>query len=188
MADERIIKRRLELRVKVFRARLNYLAIGLLTLVNVVLMLIGADMEMPFYMSIPYFSFLTGRDCIGNPELFGGMILWFTLAVLFVGVYIWLFIRSRKNNRIGGLLALVLLDTAGNVGIILLAVVMSAVSASIFTQFLNLAFHIFVIVFIEGGRRAAYGLTLLPDTESEENGDSGEGIDENEENEENEAE
>lgn len=168
MADERIKKRRLELLVKIFRARLNYLSAGILTLVNIALMLFGTDLELPFYLCIPYFAFLTGRSCVGNPERFGAMILWFALALLFVGIYIWLFRRSKAENRIGGLLALILADTAANVGLILFMLVVSAQGASIFTMALNLAFHVFVIVFVEGGRRAAYGLTVLPDEEGSE--------------------
>lgn len=171
MADERITKRRLELRVKIARAGLNYLAIGFLTLANVALNLLGIDIELPFYLSIPYFSYLTGRDAAGNPELFGAAILWFGLAVLFSAVYIWLILRSKKENRIGGLLALMLADTVGNVGLILLAVAFTAPGASIFTLVLNLAFHLFVLYFIENGRRAAYGLTVLPDEETEEDDD-----------------
>ena len=48
MADERVVKRRLELRVKMTRARLNYLAIGALTLTNILLNLFGLNFEFPF--------------------------------------------------------------------------------------------------------------------------------------------
>lgn len=168
MADERIKKRRLELLSKVVRARLYYLFFGVLTLSNIALALIGVEFELPVYLCIPYFSFLTGFDCLGNGELFGTMMLWFGVMALFAVIYVWLFIRSRKDNRIGGLLALLLVDTAGNLGLILIALVFSAPGASIFTLTLNLAFHLFVVAFTEGGRRAAYGLTLLPTGEEEE--------------------
>ncbi len=177
MADERITKRRLELRVKIARARLNYLAIGVLTLVNILLDLVGAGIEMPFYLTIPYMSYLLGKSYIGEPKLFGAMMVLFAVAVGFCAAYIWMFRRSAKKEQISPLLILILADTAANIALIAVFLYSSVESSMLFTQFLNLAFHIFVLIFIEGGRRAAYGLTVLPSEEDAEDED-GESADE----------
>lgn len=175
MADERIIKRRTELQVKIVRAKLNYLSIGVLTLVNIILNLFGAGIELPFYLSIPYWAYLMGRDLARYPEQFGPMIMMFTFMVVFLTVYVILFLRARKQNRIGGLLALVIADLLGNIGLIAVLAIQKQGGAAIFTQVLNVAFHIFVIVFLESGRRAAYGLTVLPDPDDDEESEDSDG-------------
>ncbi len=173
MADERIIKRRAELRVKIARAKLNYLSIGFLTLVNILLNLFGAGIEIPFYLSIPYSTYLLGRDFTRYPDFFGAMIMLFAVMVTFLAVYILLFLRTRKADRVGALLVLILIDTVGNAALIALLLIQKQDGSAIFTQLLNLAFHFFVIGFLESGRRAAYGLTVLPDeNEDSDNADN----------------
>ena len=178
MADERITKRRAELTIKIVRAKLNYLSIGYLTLVNILLNLFSAGIELPFYLSIPYAAYLLGRDFTRYPRLFGAMIALFAVMAAFLAVYILLFWRTRRQNRVGGLLALIIVDTVGNLALIAVLAVLGIQKngPAIFTQLLNLAFHIFVIVFLEAGRRAAYGLTVLPDSEdgdgSEDDGEN----------------
>lgn len=167
MADEdRLTKRRQELTVRVYRARLNFMAIGILTLLNMILCLAGTNWELPFYLCIPYTSTLMVKSLIGHPEYFGQMISWLLFGGAYLVAAVWMLVKSMKTNgAFRGLLVLTWLDMAANAALLVLSFVYVNFSTMRFTLFLNLLIHVFVLFYVSRGSRAVKGLELLPTKE-----------------------
>ncbi|MGM9636453.1 MAG: hypothetical protein ACI3YK_00540 [Eubacteriales bacterium] len=167
MADQdRLTKRRQELTLRVYRARLNFMSIGILTLVNMILCLVGTKWELPFYLCIPYAATLMVKSFVGHPEYFGQMISWILFGGAYLVAAVWMLVKSMKTNgALRGLSVLTWLDTAANVGLIVLSLFQSDFAVMRFSLILNLLFHIFVLVYVSRGSRAAKGLKLLPTKE-----------------------
>lgn len=164
--EDRLTKRRQELTLRIYRARLNFISAGILTLINMILCIVGTDWELPFYFCIPYTATLMVKSFAGHPEYFGQMISWILFGGSFLVAAVWMLLKSGKSGgMIRGLSILTWLDTAANMGLIVLSLFQSAFAAMRFTLILNLLFHIFVLVYVSRGSRAAKGLTLLPTEE-----------------------
>lgn len=164
--EDRLTKRRQELTLRIYRARLNFMSAGILTLINMILCIVGTDWELPFYLCIPYTATLMVKSFVGHPEYFGQMISWILFGGSFLAAAVWMLLKSGKSDgMIRGLSILTWLDTAANVGLIVLSLFQSDFAAMRFTLILNLLFHIFVLVYVSRGSRAVKGLNLLPTKE-----------------------
>lgn len=172
MKNERLNERRRQLTLHILRARINFAAFGLLTVVNILLCLIGIGFELPFYLSIPYYATVMAHSAFGDASKLGFVLSWLIVAGVSLGICGWFLLRSAKSNRaVKTLTVLTLIDLAANVGLLVLSFAVKDFAPMQVNQVLNLLFHIYVLYYVNKGRKAVNGLSILP-TEEELEEDS----------------
>jgi hypothetical protein len=124
---------------KVKNGRSSFLTMIALTAVNIVLILINADVSFPFSASLPQFFVMFGQGLFTESNATMGYSISIFISLLTVGVYLLLFYLSAKH--IGAMIAAIVLFLIDTFLLAVIAFYLNALSSFV----IDFIFHAWVI-------------------------------------------
>ncbi|MBO4355577.1 MAG: hypothetical protein J5850_01835, partial [Clostridia bacterium] len=157
---DRVVARRIEIMAKIIKGRINYLAAVALTILNSILYLFSTGIELPFYLSIPYYLLILGKSPSkddGKPTIVITFLIgWGVLLVLSAVLF---FLTKKSGKWFKVITGYLIVDSLFVILLGVYAYLSGGGFSPIFTLVLNLAYHIWVIVYSISASRAEYALT-----------------------------